>query len=353
MQPEPKRQKIKTVKKRSEANMKRQILIKISHFLLVLGFLETFSLIGNYVQNDTLSAFMLPAEIFIMIVGFAVLFKKQFVFGKNFSKTFPNFSLWLKAAGARFCFTLPNIVFAGKCDNMVAAGDAFRTILIHGYQLTADVWKYALYVFAFLIGVKSLYHAARKAIVEKEKINIDFKGIFNKEQFTNKIQSLLFFGGIMQIVSLPIYYGDVWFGENIVTDTLYALFYPCLLWGALIILFMKKMVCFDNLYKRYPKISVGLKWIGILPYLGLPLYLAFVEMGYEQAALVYENADERIVDWVSIYAVFLQILTYALYVLAVIAFLYKFYHEKRSQKKNKNTPSLWENLIDLIMALIP
>lgn len=353
MQPEPKRQKIKTVKKRSEVNMKQQILIKISNFLLVLGFLEIFSLIGNYVQNDTLSAFMLPAEIFMIFAGFTVLFKKQFIFGKNFSKTFPAFSLWLKAAGARFCFTLPNIIFAGKCDNVVAAGDSFRTILICGYQLTADVWKYTLYVFALLIGVKFLYHAARKAIVEKEKINIDFRYIFNKERFTNKIQNLLLFGGIMQLVSLPVYYGDVWFGENIVTDTLYALFYPCLLWGALIILFMKKMVCFDNLYKRYPKISVGLKWIGILPYLGLPLYLSFVEMGYEQAALVYENADNRIVDRVSIYAVFLQILTYMLYVLAVIAFLYKFYHEEKTKKKNKNTPSLWENLIDLITALIP
>ena len=332
--------------------MKRQILIKISNFLLVLGFLEIFSLIGNYVQNDTLSAFMLPAEIFMIIAGFAVLFKKQFVFGKKFSKTFPDFSLWLKAAGARFCFTLPNIVFAGKCDNTVAGGDSFKTTLIYGYQLTADIWKYTLYVFALLIGVKFLYHTARKAIIEKEKINIDFGYIFNKERFTNKIQNLLLFGGIMQIVSLPVYYGDVWFGENIVTDTLYALFYPCLLWGTLIILFMKKMVCFDDLHKRYPKISVGLKWIGILPYLGLPLYLAFVEMGYEQAALVYENTDNHIIDRVSIYAVFLQILTYMLYVLAVIAFLYKFYHEKRSKKKTKKTSSLWENFIDLITDLL-
>lgn len=89
--------------------MKRQILIKISNFLLVLGFLEIFSLIGNYVQNDTLSAFMLPAEIFMIIAGFAVLFKKQFVFGKKFQKHFRISAFGLKRPGQGFvlhCLTL-------------------------------------------------------------------------------------------------------------------------------------------------------------------------------------------------------------------------------------------------------
>ena len=129
-----------------------------------------------------------------------------------------------------------------------------------------------------------------------------------------KIKNLLLLGGFIDLLSI---FATMF--HNVVFETIALLVFLFFIYNIVIILFKPENKNLENFKTKYPKISAFLMWIGILPYLSLPISFIYLTLAH----------SDTIQTFTSLYGAFLEILSYILYACGLIMFLKMFYQENK------------------------